>query len=263
MYTIGDFSRLGQIPVKTLRYYDGIGLLRASRVLSRTGYRYYSGAQLAELNRILALKDLGFSLREIRMLVAESVPLDQIRALLRQKVEELEQSVVRQRARLARAAARLDGIERSGHAAAHDVVVRGVRPRFIASVRGMLSSHEECARLFDELDRETGGHSRRQERGAIWHACTEGVVDCEAFVVLPSRSAGADRVRVRHLPAQRVASLVYRGDREYLPAYRAMRSWLAVCGEEIVGPKRELYLESGGPDTESVTEIQFPIGGSL
>jgi DNA-binding transcriptional MerR regulator len=70
MHKIGDFASLSQIPVKTRRYYDEIGLLRPAHVEGATGYRYYGAEQLEQLNRILVLKDLGFSLREIRALRA-------------------------------------------------------------------------------------------------------------------------------------------------------------------------------------------------
>ena len=62
MIKIGDFSRICQLSVKTLRYYDEVGLLKPVEVDRFTGYRYYSADQLPRLNRILALKDLGLSL---------------------------------------------------------------------------------------------------------------------------------------------------------------------------------------------------------
>ena len=65
MIKIGDFARLGQVSVVTLRHYDDIGLLKPVRVDSFTGYRYYSIEQLNHLNRILTLKDLGFSLDQV------------------------------------------------------------------------------------------------------------------------------------------------------------------------------------------------------
>jgi effector-binding domain-containing protein len=70
---------------------------------------------------------------------------------------------------------------------------------------------------------------------------------------------GSARVRVYEVPAHSVASLVYRGDTEFLGAFRAIRAWTAAGGLEAVGPKREIYLEEGGPAVESVTEIQLPI----
>jgi DNA-binding transcriptional MerR regulator len=62
MFKIGEFSKFSQVTVKTLRYYDQIGLLKPAEVDRFTGYRYYSVDQLPRLNRILALKDLGLSL---------------------------------------------------------------------------------------------------------------------------------------------------------------------------------------------------------
>ncbi len=61
MFSIGDFARHGRVSVRMLRHYDAIGLLRPDRVDAVTGYRYYEGGQLARLNRIVALKDLGFT----------------------------------------------------------------------------------------------------------------------------------------------------------------------------------------------------------
>ncbi|MBE9472709.1 MAG: MerR family transcriptional regulator, partial [Chloroflexi bacterium] len=69
MFKIGDFSRISQVSVKTLRYYDEIGLLKPAHVDRFTGYRYYSVDQSPRLNRILALKDLGLSLEQIARLL--------------------------------------------------------------------------------------------------------------------------------------------------------------------------------------------------
>ncbi len=70
MFKIGDFSKLSQVTVKTLRYYDELGLLKPVEVDRFTGYRYYSADQLPRLNRILSLKDLGLSLEQIARLFA-------------------------------------------------------------------------------------------------------------------------------------------------------------------------------------------------
>ena len=63
MFKIGEFSRFSQVTVKTLRYYDEIGLLKPARVDPFTGYRYYSASQFPRLHRILALKDLQENLK--------------------------------------------------------------------------------------------------------------------------------------------------------------------------------------------------------
>jgi DNA-binding transcriptional MerR regulator len=259
MYTIGGFARLSHVPVKTLRFYDEIGLLRPARVAPSSGYRYYTAAQIEQLNRVLVFKDLGFSLQEIRALVAERVPPEQIRGMLRLRHQALERRVGRETARLARAAARLALIEGGQPGPAHEVAVRDTGPRLVASLRDTLGSYAESARLFDELDHHAGGGHKPRQRAAVWHACAAGAVECEALVFLPSPLASRGRVRVYELPPQRVASLVYRGDHDFLPAYRALHCWIGASGVEVVGPKREVYLDEGGADGESVTEIQVPI----
>lgn len=65
---ISDFARLGQISVRMLRHYDAMGLLTPDHVDPFTGYRSYSPERLHVLNRLVALKDLGFSLHEVRHL---------------------------------------------------------------------------------------------------------------------------------------------------------------------------------------------------
>jgi DNA-binding transcriptional MerR regulator len=259
MYRIGDLSRLTQVPVKTLRYYDEIGLLRPAGVERSSGYRYYTAAQFERLNRILVFRDLGFTLREIRSLIADNVPPEQIRGMLRLRHEELARRVGRESARLARAAARLELLQQGAVAAASDVAVRSAGARLVASVRDTIATHDECERLFEELERGTGGRCRRRQRGAVWHACEAGRIDCEAFAFLPSPIEGSGRIRVYEMPAQPVASLVYRGDGDFLSAYRTIRSWITASGVEVTGPKREIYLDDGRRDGESVTEIQFPI----
>ena len=65
MYKIGEFSKLVKVPVKTLRYYDEIGLLQPDEVDEFTGYRYYSENKVKDYQMINLLKSVDFSLNEI------------------------------------------------------------------------------------------------------------------------------------------------------------------------------------------------------
>lgn len=66
MYKIGDFSTCVDVPVKTLRYYDEIDLFKPSYIDNWTGYRYYQDDQIEEIKKIVMLKELNLSLKEIR-----------------------------------------------------------------------------------------------------------------------------------------------------------------------------------------------------
>ena len=87
---IGDFSKLSFVTVKTLRYYDEIGLFKPARVDELTGYRYYLASQLPRLNRIVALKNMGLSLEEVARLLKDDVSVSSILDLLQAKQAEIK-----------------------------------------------------------------------------------------------------------------------------------------------------------------------------
>ena len=91
MIKIGEFSKLAQVSVPTLRYYDQMGLLKPVKVDQFTGYRYYSVSQLPQLNRIVALKGLGFSLEQISAVLAEGLTPEQMRGMLRLRHAQISQ----------------------------------------------------------------------------------------------------------------------------------------------------------------------------
>lgn len=97
-FKIGEFSRLGRVTVRTLRHYGEIGLLKPEIIDRQTGYRYYSAGQLQKLLAIVQLKELGFSLAEIRDLYEEDTHFPDIGTIER-KIADCEKELERLRAR--------------------------------------------------------------------------------------------------------------------------------------------------------------------
>ncbi|WP_342560994.1 MerR family transcriptional regulator [Paenibacillus sp. FSL R7-0345] len=92
MFLIGEISRLFQIDIRTLRYYDEMGLFTPASVDEQTGYRYYSIEQFESLNTILYLKALNIPLKEIRQFV-HNRNLDDILSLLKEQRSRTEQKI--------------------------------------------------------------------------------------------------------------------------------------------------------------------------
>lgn len=69
MYTIGEISKLANISIDTLRYYDGIGLLKPYFTEKESRYRYYSEDQVNEILGIMEMKEYGYTLDEIKELL--------------------------------------------------------------------------------------------------------------------------------------------------------------------------------------------------
>ena len=268
MIRIGLFSKLSQVPVKTLRYYDEIGLLEPAEIDSFSGYRYYSVTQLPRLNRILALKDLGLSLNQIAQLLTEELPIEQLRGMLRLKQVEIQQRMGQEEEKLARVAARLRQIEQENKMSNYDVVIKKVEPQRIASVRDVIPSYPEQGHLWQELETVLD-RSKIKSTGpclTLYHS-DEPKIDAEVCepiaedVSLPKNT----RVQTRELPAAEVAAVIHHGPFNTLSeSYEAVLKWIEANGYQINGPGREIYLQppaEGGSQTDpdSVTEVQFPV----
>jgi DNA-binding transcriptional MerR regulator len=270
---IGDFSRLSQVSVKTLRYYDDMGLLRPLEVDRFTGYRYYSASQLPRLNRVLALKDLGLSLEQIGQVLEEGLSAAHLQGMLRLKRAEMQRQVDDDQARLARIEARLRQIEMEDNMPDYEVVLKNVEPQLVASVRGIVPQYSAVGSLYGRLFGALGpagvlSTGEMPLTAAIYHdeGYKESDVDVEAVAMLKQAVPAMPGVQVYELPWATMASLVHHGAYNRLSAaYEALGKWIEANGYRIAGPGRELYLYCGQPvrqdDETYVTEIQFPVVG--
>lgn len=278
MFKIGDFSRLTRVSVKMLRHYDELGLLKPAQVDPLTNYRYYSADQLPQLNRIIALKDLGFSLEQIGKLLAENLPSDEIRGMLKLRFAEVEQQLNVEKARLAQVAARLQYIEQEDRSPLYDVVVRQIPSQLMASIRQhVLDPETAITHLFDEVEAYVTNYDARAFSSplTIYHDLEyqEENVDVEVAVPLTRPIPGTDRVSVRNIPSATMACVVYAGSYEKsAEVLHTLLVWIQTHHYTIAGPMREVYLRFGADEglrlpeaflTESpqlyVTELQLPI----
>lgn len=125
---IGEFSQLAQVTVKTLHHYDDVDLLKPAHIDNFTNYRYYTLEQLPRVHRILALKDMGLSLEQIRLMLESELPLDEIKGMLRLKRAEAHEQMREVQQRLAMIEFRLHMIEAETNFPDLDVVVKSLDP---------------------------------------------------------------------------------------------------------------------------------------
>src|SRR5437763_2546338 len=124
MLNIGEFARLGRVTPRTLRHYDELGLLTPERIDPATGYRLYSAHQLGRLHRIVALRDIGFTLEQIRDVLEENPPVEQLRGMLRIRRAQIEQTVGEEQERLRRVEAHLRALEGNSNVDPQDIVIK-------------------------------------------------------------------------------------------------------------------------------------------
>lgn len=272
MFTIGDFARYGRVSARMLRHYDAVGLLHPDRTDPATGYRYYGAAQLARLNRIIALKDLGFTLQQVRAVLDEEVGPEELRGMLRLRRVELEASMAAAAARLAQVEARLRSIESEGHMSVDDVVIKSVPAVRVAELTGVAAGYgpqditpvigplyEQLFPLLDEAGvRPTGPGIARYEDapeggGAI-------VVHAGVTVSAPVGPLGDTGVEVVELPPFEAATIVHRGSMDgILATEQALARGIDASGYRSAGYAREINLECPEDRAKWVTELQEPV----
>lgn len=269
MFKIGDFSKLSQVTVKALRYYDEIGLLKPTHVDQFTGYRHYSADQLPMLNRILTFKDLGFSLNEISRLIDDDLSSAEIRGMLLMRQAEIQRHVSEERDKLTRVEMRLRQIEQEDKMSAYDVVIKQVDILKVASTRGVIPTYSDVGSLFGELYGYLAS-SRNKPIGpplAVYHdpEYREEHVDIEVAAPLEKEIPATKMVKVYDLPGAQMACTIHYGSYNTIgEAYNALMGWISENGYDVDGPCREVYIK--GPDksfdsdpSKFVTEVQCPV----
>jgi DNA-binding transcriptional MerR regulator len=275
MIKIGEFSKLVQVSVPTLRYYDQVGLLKPVEVDNFTSYRYYSVSQLPRLHRILALKGLGFSLEQIGAVLAEGLTPEQMRGMLRLRHAQISQQLIDVQNQLVEVEVRLQQIEREDQTSTYDVILKQVEPQLVASVRAILPSHSDSGSLFPEVYEAIGPHVAEAlgphpgEGGTtmvLWYDTEfkEHDVDGAAAFIVRCRVPDSGRMRCYELPAATMAATIHHGSYNTIgQAHEAVLRWIEANGYRILGPDREIYLYNAMPirldDPTYVTEIQYPV----
>jgi DNA-binding transcriptional MerR regulator len=203
VFKIGEFARIAQVSIATLRYYDRCGLLKPKALDPDTGYRYYSLDQLPRLNRILVLKDLGLSLEQIAHILEEDLSLNQLRGMFLLKQAQTQHMIDIEQARLTRITARLSQIEQEGIMPTYEILLKQVDPLLVASIRTLLPLGDNPAKLYGTLvtylDQQRVQyfhptmlllHSRHE-----WHG-DEMATDVEAAVPLSTTLAGNEQITI-------------------------------------------------------------------
>lgn len=287
--SIGDFARHGGVSIRVLRHYDGIGLLHPEHVDRATGHRWYAAAQLPQLNRIVALRDLGLGLQQIHALTREGVDPQEMRRVLLLRRSELEASVAAEVARLARVEGRVRALDEVGLSAA-DVVVKALPAVRLAEVTGVAGSFTPaditavvrpmCARLGDLLaeagisgtghlicyyerlddperrgDPEPDGHGVDGDRPEAERVLAHAALPVAAAAVLPPELTSV------LLPAVTLAAtIVHHGPMaEVTATMSVLAQWIEHHGQVGVGGPRECYLSTGPDENDWVTELQQPL----
>lgn len=270
MFKISTFAALGKVSLKTLRYYDQIGILKPRQVDGGTGYRYYAADQLLELNRILIYKELGFTLPQIAHLLQEDLSPDYIQGMFRLKRSEIQQIIDAEQAKLTRIEERMALMEtESRPGSGPEIRIRAEEAKPLAFYR-TIGKEEEISGLLLHLESLTTPDMRRRIQGpqvVLWRETQEAENEFEfeiGYFLDDASAAVPEPFRIRTLPPEPMMACMafHSGSTFDVAACVHLARWIESNDYEIKEhePGRELYLPLSAEEEAQYIEIQIPIG---
>lgn len=248
MFTIGEFSKITGLTVKTLRFYHEEELLVPAHVDPGSGYRYFDESQI-EVARVIAfLRKLEFPLSEIKAIVLRKGDDEQVLEVMERQLAALTEKIKGYR-KVVRSIQQFIDDERRVRVMAetnYEVQEKKLEPMLIAGVR-MQGRYSECGRGFSKIGRSLGRYINGPALLLIYDMeYREEDADFEAC--MPVRQAkDIEGVSVRELPGGRCVSLIHKGPWDQVgPSYAKILTYIKAKGYEIQSPCREVYLKGPG-----------------
>jgi DNA-binding transcriptional MerR regulator/effector-binding domain-containing protein len=274
MLSVGDLASSTGVTVRTLHHYDEIGLLPPTWVDPNTNYRYYESAQIGRLQRILALKELGFTLVQVRSIVDEQISPAELRGMLRLRQNDLSSQITDAQQRFVRAEhliQRLEKEEREMNAIQAPVVRKNVPEMIFVELSAPIEGFGEhvgpvLGPLYPQLFAAVEEHALTPIGTPIAYYTEDaeraGYIVHAALPIAGATSANvAGNLKIVTLPAIDAAALVHYGTMATIgESYAMLVTWIEANNLRSVGFSREIYLDCP-PDDQSrwVTELQFEV----
>ena len=270
LLTIGEFSRLSQLSIRMLRYYDEHGVLPPAHTDPRSGYRSYAPAQLQAARQVRRLRDVGLGVAEL----AACVPLLDEPGAMRRVLERHRTRLITEAAAAGARIQEVDDLITGLEEPLMSVTVthRTEPARTVASLRGVIPTYADEGRLWERLMPAlfaAGAQLAPDARAvAVFHDEDYRETDCDVEVRLEVTAPftppeGDDGVRCVDLPAQDVAVGVLHGAYDRVgEVMEAVGRWVPEHGHRFAGPMFNVYLVSPREDPEPahwVTEVCVPV----
>ncbi|MDW7650561.1 MAG: MerR family transcriptional regulator [Bacillota bacterium] len=270
MFKIGEFSGMNKVTVKTLRHYDQIGLLKPARVDGDTGYRYYTAGQLPRLHKILALRQIGFSLSEVILAMDNDVGTEELARFLKRKQVEVTRTIVAEREKLRCIEKYLKALAKEEDGLAYHVIVKELPEVIVASMRKVIPNYDAYFQIYPEMGKLM---EEQNVKCAVPEYCftiyhdgeyKETDIDVEICEAVTDFGRDTDNLKFKKIAGEETAaSVVHKGPYTTIGlAYAAIMEWIEENGYELSGPPRESYIDgiwNKEDPAEWVTEIQVPV----
>ena len=268
MFKIGEFSKLTQVTIRMLRYYDEAGLLKPEQIDPLTGYRMYAARQIPVLEKIVYLRDSGFHVAEI----AEALNHSDDGFIIEQldkKHREIEQAIQLGKEKLQKielAKRELQGTRNEMH---YHISIKSIPQNQVLSLRRVIPTYYAEGDLWKELACFAARNHCTVTGAAfsIYHDTDYREQDVDVELCVPVQQMGRNEgqfiYRVTEAVPTMACTMVYGEFSNIAGAYLAFSDWLQKHSQyQMIGRDRQIVHR--GPWNENdpdhyLVEMQIPL----
>lgn len=262
MYKIGDFSSMSKTTIKTLRYYEKEGLLKPVYVDLNTGYRYYETSQLVEISRIISLRQIGLSIKDIKS-VLSGYDMEQI---LNKRKKEIQENLIDYNIQLSK----INYLLEENHMK-NEIFIKEIPSYIVYYCDGVIDDFSkvsefalqvgtECAKANPNLKCITPDYCYISYLDGEYKEKDIKIRYAEA---VEKEGKETDRVKFMRTDAITAICIYHKGSYEHLrDSYNIILKYIEDNDYEIIDNPRECYIDGcWNKDSEDdyLTEIQFPV----
>ena len=263
LYKIGMFANMNRVTIKTLRYYDEQKLLVPVYVDDDSGYRYYEAGQMEQLHRIIALKNMGFSIDDIRKIMDGA----EEKMFLLEKKQEILKEISVLTARLAQVESYLamDSVNLSA-----PVIIKEIPEVIVCTMEQRIKSYDELFELMPQMgaQMELSDCQCVQPEYCFTHYLEPGYKDEDILVeiceAVTEKKPDYENLKFKVFPRiPKAACIFHKGSyNELHKSYAMLLRYIEENGYEICGNIREVYIDgvwNKETEQEWLTQIQIPV----
>ena len=262
MYKIGEFSTLSKTTIKTLRYYEKEGLLKPSYINQDNGYRYYETSELIQVSKIIALRQIGLSIKDIKSILEGQ----DIKEKLNNRKKELEEELIETNIQLSKINYLLEGNNMKNEIFVKEIpsyvvyYCDGVISNFSKISEFVLQAGEECAKVNPDLKCITPDYCYVSYLDGEYKEKDIRIRYAQAV-----QKVGKETERIKFMKSNPIKAICiyHRGAYDNLrDSYNIVLKYIEDNGYEIIDNPRECYIDgcwNKEIENDYLTEIQFPV----
>lgn len=264
MYRIGMFSQISKTTVKTLRYYDEVGLLKPIYVDEQTGYRYYATWQLFRLHEILSLRQMGFSIEETEVILSGH----EITDVLERRKKELEHQYDEVQKRIFQ----IDYyIKKRREGMNYKAMIKEIPECIVFSKRLRIPNYDALMQVVPEIGRQVSEANPSLQCAEPFYCFNvyhdgeykEKDIDVEVCEAVTEFGIETEGIVFKKSPAITAVCTMHKGPySEIGAAYAYLFDWIEKNNYKVAANPRESFIDgirNKESEEEWLTELQIPI----